>query len=373
MSEATEPRVFFLFHGRFPSEKAASIFLENEARSFAEAARDVTIVAAARRGRTGSISIPGVRIVYVPTIDLVPLGFMQGFCFRLSLAAYSWSALVHLVLHARRDDIIISTEALPLLVASYLSPRTLFELHDYPERSFQMFARLFRRVRHILVTNRWKLDRFTKDYPACAPKAFLEPNAVNVERFAAETPRSEARTRLGLPQGGLMAVYTGHLYAWKGVDTLAAAARLLPNVEVYVVGGTEADISAYKARWGAVPNLHVVGHRPHAEMPLWQRAADVIVLPNTAKEEISAHYTSPMKLFEYMASGTPIVASDIPSIREVTGDDRAVLVEPDSPEALASGIRVALSSMSQKSRLAKEWVMNHTWQERARRILKRAE
>lgn len=362
-------RLFFLFHGRFPSEKAASIFLENEARSFAESGREVTIIAAARRGRTGRIAIPGVSIVYVPTIDLVPLGLLQGFFFRLSLAAFSWSAFVHLLVRSRRDDLIISTEALPLLVASFVRPRTLFELHDYPERSLGMFARLFRRVRHVLITNRWKFERFARDYPSEAHKAFLEPNAVDVARFAIQTPRSEARERLGLPLEGKIAVYTGHLYAWKGVDTLAGAARELPDIAVWIVGGTDADREAFARKWHSIPNVHLAGLRPHAEMPLWQRAADVLVLPNTAKEEISMHYTSPMKLFEYMASGTPVVASDIPSIREVTGDERAVLVEPDSPGALAAGIRVALTSMSQKSLLAHQWVHEHTWQLRAGRIL----
>ncbi len=366
MSVPAKPRVFILFHGRFPSEKAASIFLENEARAFRELGHETTVIAPYRFGRLEKGTYP-FRVVYVPTIDLVPLHIVQSFAFRISIALYSWSAFVYLALNARRKDIIMSTEAFPLLVASYVFPRTLFELHDYPEKSFGMFRRLFRRVKHVLVTNQWKLDKFRADYPAQARKAFLEPNAVDVDMFLNAPDRAACRAKLGLPAGERLVVYTGHLYAWKGVQTLCEAGKAL-EAQVYVVGGTDADIAAYKAKYGIVPNLHIIGRRPHEEMPLWQRAADVLVLPNTAKEEISAHYTSPMKLFEYLASGTPIVASDIPSVRAIADETMAHLVAPDNPQALALGITNALASMKQND-AALTWVREHSWTKRALRIV----
>ncbi len=118
-------------------------------------------------------------------------------------------------------------------------------------------------------------------------------------------------------------------------------------------------------------HIRIVGHRPHAEVPLWQRAADILVLPNTAKEAISRFYTSPMKLFEYMASGTPIVASDLPSVTEILTSERGVLVEPDNPKALASAIGRALADEQAAARAgrAQAWVAEHTWAKRAARIL----
>ncbi len=105
-------------------------------------------------------------------------------------------------------------------------------------------------------------------------------------------------------------------------------------------------------------------------MPLWQSAADVLVLPNTAKEAISRDYTSPMKLFMYMASGVPIVATDLPSVVDVVGKDMATIVPPDDPEALAFGIERALTKEADgKVTRAKAWVSHHTWERRAERIL----
>lgn len=368
-------KLFLIFHGRYPSEKAASLFAAKSAEAFAGEGVAVTLVVPrrVRRLKVDHRAYYGLSrdfpVVYLPTIDFVPLGFFESIAFRVSLACFSFAAFIYLLLAAGKDDIIFSNEALPLRVAALRFRNLCFEMHDYPERSLALYRSLFRKAAHILVTNRWKLDRFRTRFPESAVKAFYEPNATSVEEFSTAPSREEARKKLGLPDGPSV-VYTGHLYAWKGVNTLAAAAQQLV-ANVYVVGGTEKDVAGFKARWGHVPNLHVMGHRPHDEMPLWQKAANVVVLPNSGKEEISEHYTSPMKLFEYMASGTPIVASTLPSIEELAGDGRAILVEPDDADALAESIRKALSSGAlEESRRALAWIQDHSWQKRAARILK---
>jgi 4-amino-4-deoxy-L-arabinose transferase-like glycosyltransferase len=151
---------------------------------------------------------------------------------------------------------------------------------------------------------------------------------------------------------------------------LAQAAAFLPkDTHLYFVGGTEEDIARMQKQYPNTQNIFFKHHRPHDEIPLWQRAADVLVLPNTAQERISAEDTSPMKLFEYMASGTPIVASRLPSVEEIADDSRAILVTPDDPQALAEGIKKALLGAGEEKTLpAREWVAEHTWEKRAGRI-----
>ena len=366
MSCDSKTRVFFLFHGRFPSEKAAAIFQDAEADSFSDNEREVVVVAPARFGRTSWRKKKSYHVAYVPTLDLVPLGFLESFFFRLSLMCFSVSATLYLFFRARKDDIIISNESVPLLCASFFFRKTLYEMHDYPEQSLRVYRLLFSHVQHILITTKWKLDRFKRDFPSVAGKAFYQPNAVDVEMFASRMSRKEARQRLNLEPDAIIAVYTGHLYAWKGVDVLAEAVPYLRGVQVYVVGGTENDVARFKDMFGTLQNLHIVGCRPHEEMPLWQRAADVLVLPNTAKEVISTYYTSPMKLFEYMASGAPIVASDIPSIRELV-ENRVILVPPDSAAALAEGVQRALKTDIDVS-ASVGWAQEHSWSRRAERM-----
>jgi len=203
---------------------------------------------------------------------------------------------------------------------------------------------------------------------------FVSPDGVDLEKFDIKTKREEARERLNLPADKNLIVYTGLLYDWKGAQTLAEASNFLSENDLVIfVGGKKHHVENFKEKNRDLKNILTVGARPHDEIPLWLKAADVLVLPNTAKEDISKYYTSPMKLFEYMASGTPIVASDLPSIREVLNENNAVLVEPDNPEKLADGIKRVLQDCGFAdtiSKQAREDVQNHTWQKRAKEILR---
>jgi glycosyltransferase involved in cell wall biosynthesis len=90
------------------------------------------------------------------------------------------------------------------------------------------------------------------------------------------------------------------------------------------------------------------------------------------KTEHYAYYMSPLKLFEYMASKRPIVASDLPSIREILNEQNSVLVEPDNPEKLAEGIKriLADNNFAEKiSNQAFQDVQQYTWQKRVEQIL----
>lgn len=180
----------------------------------------------------------------------------------------------------------------------------------------------------------------------------------------AGTDKRALRQALGLPEESAIALYAGHLYGWKGIDTIIAAARLSPEILFVVVGGTARDVASTQSRVRNMPNVSLLGHMPRTEIPKYLAAADVLVLPNTARNEESAQYTSPLKLFEYMASGTPIVASDLPSVREILSGDTAFLVAPDNPAALAEGVVAALADSS-RARRALEESTKHTWEAHA--------
>ena len=105
---------------------------------------------------------------------------------------------------------------------------------------------------------------------------------------------------------------------------------------------------------------------------MYLRAADVLVLPNSAKKEVSKTYTSPMKLFEYMASSVPIVASDLQSLREVLDDSTCYFFISDNSESLATVITKALKDLQAPAKAARphEKVQRYTWGNRAESILK---
>lgn len=203
-------------------------------------------------------------------------------------------------------------------------------------------------------------------------KILVAPDGVDIEMFDVRCSTFEARERLGLPRDGKIVLYAGHLYKWKGVQTLAEASQYLPgNTETYFVGGTREDIKKFKIRNSKL-KINVVGDKPHYEIPYWLKAADVLVLPNSGKEDISRVWTSPLKMFEYMASKRPIVASNLPSIQEILNGRNAVLVEPDSPEKLAAGIKEILENYQLAEKISADAfkdVQGYSWSKRVKNIL----
>ena len=149
----------------------------------------------------------------------------------------------------------------------------------------------------------------------------------------------------------------------------------LPEATLCLVGGAPAEIAETEALVGELKlaNVILAGHVPPDRVPLYQAAADVLVLPNTAEAAISREHTSPLKLFEYMAADRPIVASDLPSLREaLRHGENGWLVPPDEPVALAQGIQHVLAEPALAARLAAQArrdVQAYTWDERAGQIL----
>ena len=114
--------------------------------------------------------------------------------------------------------------------------------------------------------------------------------------------------------------YSGHLYPWKGVDLLLDALAELPGVRGLVVGGhpggaaTSARLqNRARASLACESRVTFTGMVRPREVAARLEPADVLVLPNPATV-VSERYTSPLKLFEYLALGRPIVASDLPGV-----------------------------------------------------------
>lgn len=271
-----------------------------------------------------------------------------------------------------KRSVVYTNEILPTLLFSQ-NMRSFYELHDFPEKNIFFYKLLFKKVSTIIVTNAWKAERLQSVFRIPKTKMLYEPNAVDVRDFDIDVTKREARSRLNIDHDHFLVVYTGHLYGWKGVDTLAQSVAYMPeHIRVVCVGGTETDVERMRSTYAHENRLQFIGHRPHTEIPLWQKAADILVLPNTGKQAISRFYTSPMKLFEYMASRTPIVASRIQSISELLNDKNALLFEPDNPQALAQAITAVESDMVHALKRAEQAyadVLDHTWLSRAKRII----
>ena len=181
----------------------------------------------------------------------------------------------------------------------------------------------------------------------------------------------ESRTGSGLP----VAVYAGHFYKWKGVDVFLEALALVPGLHGLLVGGLpgdrdEARLKTLAHTLGIDDRVTFAGLVPRAEVDQLVRTATVCVVPTV--DTPSSRYTSPLKLFEYMASGRPVIISDLPPVREVVEDEQtALLVPPGNAGKLAEALQRLLGDKALATRItrrASEVVSKYSWVRRAERL-----
>ena len=254
-------------------------------------------------------------------------------------------------------------------MATPFFPSLIYEIH-MPE---QVRFYGFKPDKIIVLTNYIKKELVAAGF--IENNILISPDGVDIEKFDLKTTKGEARNMVGLPLNKKIILYSGsfYMYGWKGIDVLLDAAGFLgDDCLIVLLGGKENEIAEIKNKY-ELNNIFLIKQKPHAEVPYYLRSADVLVLPNKKGDEISEKYTSPLKLFEYMASGTPIVASDLPSIREVLNKNNYILVESDNSKDLAQSIKEAMRDRDLADRISKQAlgdVQNYTWEKRAEGIVK---
>jgi glycosyltransferase involved in cell wall biosynthesis len=209
------------------------------------------------------------------------------------------------------------------------------------------------------------------------PKTAAESPAAAIAQPASPIPHPPSPiTHPPSPNSRPIAAYAGHLYAWKGVDVFLHALAEVPELRGLVIGGhaAEPDLARVKelaSTLGLAGRVTFTGLVEPGQVASHLARATVLVLPNPASA-ISTRFTSPLKLFEYMAARRAIVASDLPAIREVLTDGKhALLVEPGNPVALAQALRRVTSDCALGERLAQaafDESAQYTWARRAERL-----
>jgi glycosyltransferase involved in cell wall biosynthesis len=265
---------------------------------------------------------------------------------------------------------VVSAEMPQLLGNSALAPtRRKLERLDARER------RVWRRAPAYVTITRALADDLAARYGP-RPNVFVIPDGASLDVDADGGSNAAGIGSSGRPPQSTVVGYAGHLYPWKGVDVLVRALALVPRLGGLIVGGHPAEddrarIDTLVGQLGLRDRVRITGLVPFRDVRAHLGAASILVLPNSASA-ISERYTSPLKLFEYLTLGRPIVASNLRSIREVLTDERtALLVPPDNPAALASALdrldsdRELAASLG---RAARALASEYTWDKRARRL-----
>ena len=196
----------------------------------------------------------------------------------------------------------------------------------------------------------------------------------NIFRNLSDNP-SYLREELGLPRDKWIAAYVGQLWSWKKPEFIIDAFRNLVDNDVLLlfIGGTQQDIERLRryAEQNNVRNVLFIGFVPPLLVPKYLKAVDCLI-HYTPSANIMKSY-SPLKIFEYMAAGKPILAPKQPWIEEILKDgETALLFDENSPEDLADKVRllrIRKDLAQQLGRNALRASSNYTYIERARRLL----
>ncbi|MGZ6347280.1 MAG: glycosyltransferase, partial [Anaerolineales bacterium] len=293
---------------QIPSDTASSIQVMKVCQSFSQLGHDVTLL------------IPGQK---AETVDLLAhyglqarfnVEWLPGRTRRL----FPWKAAWRTISLA--PDLVYAWPIQVAVLSSMAGIPSLLEMHDFPTGRFgplwfRLFLTLPGKNRLLPITHALQLA-LEKKYGLMRNKqVIISPDGVDLERYISLPDPKSARSLLSLPDAQLV-LCTGHLYAGRGADLFLALAAKFPSASFVWVGGRPADVDYWKAQASqqALANVTFTGFITNDRIPLYQAAADLLLMPyeriiSGSSGGDTADICSPMKMFEYLAAGRAIVTS----------------------------------------------------------------
>lgn len=371
--------IIYIANARIPTEKAHGIQIMKMCEAFSNLGAHVELVVP-NRG-TPIKEIPFIyykikksfAIKKIFCLDLVRFGKVGFF-----LQVLSFTAAAFFYVISRDADFIYSRDELPLYFLSFFKKNIFWETHT-PKYNF-LTRRLFKKTDTVVSITQGLKD-FYIEKGISAGRILVAPDGVDLADFDINISKDKLGEDLALPKNKKIIGYVGKYKTMgkeKGVsDLIFSFSEVLKDVNdafLLLVGINQNELSEvekfFKDLGIKSENYKIVAHVPRKEVPYYLKASDLLVM-NYPRAEHFEKYMSPLKLFEYMASGAPIISTDLPSVREVLNNKNSLLVPPGDVESLVEGIKNLLENNSIAfilSRQALEDIKKYTWHERTKKI-----
>jgi glycosyltransferase involved in cell wall biosynthesis len=283
-------------------------------------------------------------------------------------------------------DLVYSRHIQASLAAVWRRLPTIHEIHQLPlTSSLALYARLLNSSGSFLY---WVAltESLAYDLRAVAPSSFenipvhIVPDGVDLQEYRGRPSRSMAKSALSIPAEAFVVGYCGSFGPGRGLDLVRELINCIELADCFflVVGGHLDQVEELRNRIRGKGNRVLTpGYVPNFQVPRYLAACDLLLLPNRRpqqglQEDNFVRWTSPMKLFEYLAIGGCIVASDLPVIREILNRQNCRLCSPHDLEDWKTAIlelRDQPETRRQLEMRAAEDALRYDWKTRASRVL----
>jgi len=363
-------KIAYISNVRIPTEKAHGIQIMKMCQAFAQNRAELDLIIPKRINKIKKdpfnfYSIEkDFNIKRIFSLDLLWIPFGKALFFWIHTILFTKIVFIYCIL--KKYDIYYTRDFLVVLFFMLRKKNIYYEVHSIPNKLLFLHKLAWKKSRGVIVISNG-LKIAIENYGIDKEKILLARDAVDVIQFQIKQTQKKCREKLNIPQDQKIALYAGHLYNWKGVDLLAQASKNLEAINVYLVGGAKEDIIKFKKIY-TNKNLHIIGWQPYETIAAWLQVADILVLPSSGKTKIGSVYTSPLKLFEYLAAKKPLVISSVPALQEVLGKDPNVYTFcADDKNSLIKNLKEAMKE--KKIPITSQKIEQFSWQTRAKNIL----
>jgi glycosyltransferase involved in cell wall biosynthesis len=370
-------KIVYISSSIIPSRTANSIHVMKMCQAFATSGNEVVLLA------------PHDKKNYEPGVDDVFGYYGVERCFEIVKIpwlsfkgkGYYYGVLAARKAHQVKPDMVFGRNLAGCAFSAFVGLPVMFESHapiaENGRTAEWLFNKLSRHIslRSFIVITHSLKEHYLSTHPHLAGKIHVAPDGAD--------PVSPNISPVALPNAGkrLQVGYVGNLYKGKGMEVITELARLCDWADFHVVGGAAEDISFWKTANSDRANISFHGFVPYRKAISFQKAFDVLLLPN--QESVKAHgsgrvdiasWTSPLKLFEYMAAGKPIICSDLPVFHEIlTHEHNALLCAPGEADKWVRALERLRDDQLLREELASqashEFMKSYTWQARARQLI----
>ncbi len=374
------PAVFYLTFAALPSPAAHSVQILKMCQAMAEAGSDVILAADLRLPPPRVFEMYGIRRPFpILALRVLPVRVLGRTLFLLR-------SLPHV--YGNRRRLFYARDVFTAFFVRMLNRDFVFELHELPSGliSGALMKSVLRAPRlraAVFISEELRKLAASRLSARSLPKRILVAHdGADLEEFKPSPSLEASRRSLGLPAQAFLAGYAGSLFEGRGIEIILETARRLRNVTFLIVGGEGDQAHRLKRRAGeeGFDNLFVAGFVPHGRIPAALAACDVLLMPyqravlHRQKKRDTAATMSPLKAFEYMAAGKPIVSSRLKVLAEILTDGRnALFVRPEDPAEWAAAIGRLKEDAGLRRKIGEQArgdVRKYAWEERVKAIFR---